>query len=250
MPTDTSNAPDPSASLKGYWEETQRPIYSAALVLPFLLTYELGILVLHPNVINGGDALIITLMNSLSIHTSFASSFVLLVCFVVWQVRSKTSWKLDGGKLQLLFLESFVLAVILFFFINWISMNVPASSIVGAPAAFRGRLLDLVLFCGAGVYEELVFRVLLLGLLIMVLTKLFHMEKAWAAGIAVVIGATVFSLFHYIGPGGDTWNINSFLQRAFAGVFFSALYVTRSFGVAAATHAMYDILVGFSLMPK
>lgn len=250
MPTDSTGSPDPSESLKGYWEETRRPIYSAALVLPFLLTYELGILILQPNVINGGDALIITLMNTLSIHTSFASSLVLLVCFVIWQVRSKASWKLDGGKLQLLFLESFVFAVILFFFMGWISSNLPPGSIVGAPAAIRGHLVDLVLFCGAGVYEELVFRVLLLGLLMLVLTKLFHMEKAWAAAIAVVVAAILFSLFHYIGPGGDTWNINSFLQRAFAGVFFSALYVTRSFGVAAASHAMYDILVGFSLMPK
>ncbi|MCZ7643850.1 MAG: CPBP family glutamic-type intramembrane protease [Planctomycetota bacterium] len=97
-----------------------------------------------------------------------------------------------------------------------------------------------------GVYEELVFRVLLLQLLMLAFTKLLKLEKAYAAAWAVGLGALIFSAFHYIGSEGDRLELNSFIQRTFAGVFFAAVYVTRSFGVAAAAHAEYDIAIGLT----
>lgn len=103
---------------------------------------------------------------------------------------------------------------------------------------------DFVLFCGAGVYEELVFRVILLGLLLLVFTKLFHMEHAYAAVWATLLGAVIFSLFHHI--GGQAIVLSVFLQRLFAGLFFAAIYYNRSFGIAAASHSLYDVLVGLN----
>ena len=200
------------------------------------------------NVINGGDAIIQRILRMFSVHVAFASAVVLLICFVVWQVRTGASWRIDPRKLVIKFIESMFFAVILFLFLGWLSIHLPAPGAVVC-AGTDGRdpldspLMALVLYCGAGIYEELVFRVLLLGLLILVFTKLLHWEKAPAAAAAVVAGAILFSLFHYVG-GAEGFHINSFLQRAFAGVYFAAIYVTRSFGVAAASHALYDILVG------
>jgi membrane protease YdiL (CAAX protease family) len=119
---------------------------------------------------------------------------------------------------------------------------VPAGASRHAP---RPALRDFILYCGAGVYEELVFRVILLGLLMLVFTKLFHMEHAYAAVWSVVAGAIIFSAFHHIGNPGS-FALGVFLQRVFAGLYFSAIYFNRSFGVAAASHAMYDILVGLN----
>lgn len=232
----------PPSTTPSYWTDTRRPIYSAALVLPFLLTYEIGLLLLKPDRINGGDVIIQRILGLISIQIPFLSAVVLLACFVVWQVRAKGDWKLNWGFLQLAYLESLACAIVLFLFMGWLSRTLPQASL--AAAGLRGRFLEVVLYCGAGVYEELVFRVLLLGLLLLVFTKLLHMETFAASVWSVILGALLFSLFHYL-PGGDTFHINSFLQRAFAGVFFAALFVTRSFGVAAASHALYDILVGF-----
>ncbi len=101
-----------------------------------------------------------------------------------------------------------------------------------------------MLYCGAGVYEELVFRVFLLGLLMLILTKLFQMEHAYAAAWSVVLGAILFSAFHHI--GGQPFGVSVFMQRVFAGLYFACIYYNRSFGVAAASHALYDILIGLS----
>ncbi len=232
--------------LHTYFEETRRPVYSLILVLPFLFIYQVGVWLFDSDVINGADALIQRnaliqrILSTLSVHTAFAGVLVLLVCFAIWQIKSKASWKVDADKVAFLFLESLIFAELLYHLMGWIA----ASSTAYVPAASGRGPLELVLYCGAGVYEELVFRVLLLGLLMLILTKLLHMEEFQAAIWAVVVGAVLFSLFHYIGALGDKWQLNGFIQRAFAGLYFSVLFVTRNFGVACAAHALYDVRVG------
>jgi hypothetical protein len=66
--------------------------------------------------------------------------------------------------------------------------------------------------------------------------------------LAALLAAVLFSLFHYIGPAGDPFTLASFLQRTIAGIYFSAVFIGRGFGVTAASHAIYDILVGLVLI--
>lgn len=227
----------------GYLKETRKPIYSAALLLPFFCIYHAGTLVLHTTYINGADAVIIRILSSFSVHSMFASALVLLLCFIIWQWRSRASWKIDPAKLFILFLESLCFALILVFFFGWLATHLSVASSQAKP----GAIASLVLFCGAGIYEELVFRGFLLGLLILVFSSAFHMTKRKAAITAIVVGALLFSVFHYLGPAGDTFTLGSFMQRTIGGLYFSILFVTRGFGVTAASHALYDILVGLML---
>jgi hypothetical protein len=101
----------------------------------------------------------------------------------------------------------------------------------------------LMLSLGAGLYEELAFRVLLVA----ALAKGAQLALGWSrrnAGIlAVLVGALLFSAFHYVGPYGDPLELGSFTYRAIAGMVFSALYLTRGFGITAWTHALYDVWV-------
>jgi len=53
----------------------------------------------------------------------------------------------------------------------------------------------------------------------------------------------LFSAFHYIGPFGEPLRLESFVFRTLAGIAFSALYLTRGFGITAWTHALYDVAV-------
>ena len=243
-----------ASSERGYFSETQAPIYSAALVLPFLLVYQTGLIVLRSRVINGGDAIIATLsqkiFHAVGVQASFASIVVPICAFLIWQFKKKGPWTLQPQLLAATFFESLIYAVVLYMLLGYFVHFLPPGSFTAPQlvpmAAIHGKMRpgigDFVLFCGAGVYEELVFRVFLLGLLMLVFTKLFHMEHAYAAAWSTVAGAMIFSAFHHI--GGDPIKTGVFLQRVVAGIYFSAIYFTRSFGVAAATHALYDIVVG------
>jgi membrane protease YdiL (CAAX protease family) len=230
-----------ASPFRGYLKETRRPIYTAALLLPFFVTYHVGTVVLRTTYINGADALILRILRPLPVPAMFASALVLVALFVVWQVRTRGSWTIHTAKLALLYLESFAFAGLLFLIFGWLSvhwnLSVPARP-------HEGRIASLVLFCGAGIYEELLFRGVLLGALLIAFEKLLGLRPATAALCGTLTAAAVFSLFHYVGPAADVFTVRSFVDRMLAGLYFSALFVTRGFGVAAAAHALYDMLVG------
>jgi hypothetical protein len=75
---------------------------------------------------------------------------------------------------------------------------------------------------------------------------LFGWSSRTAGIVAAVTGALIFSAFHYIGPLGDHLELGSFLFRAIAGLLLSALYLLRGFGIAAWTHALYDVILALS----
>ena len=227
--------------LRGYLKETRQPIYSAAMVLPFLCIYHIGTVLFHTTNINGADALIIRILSALSVHSMFASALVLAAFFTIWQLRTHAKWKIRMGTLLFCFLESVCFALILLFGFGWMTAHLSLAISV------KPGIVNIILYCGAGVYEELVFRAFLLGILVAGFSLIFHMKKRSAAAAAAILGALLFALFHYIGPGRDAFSIGSFAQRTLGGLYFSVLYVTRGFGVTAASHAIYDILVGIIL---
>jgi hypothetical protein len=98
----------------------------------------------------------------------------------------------------------------------------------------------LMLSLGAGLYEELLFRVLLVSALAAGARTAFGWGVKGAGVFATIVGALIFSAFHYVGPYGDPFRLTSFTFRAISGVAFSALYLTRGFGITAWTHALYD----------
>ncbi|MFH0938961.1 MAG: CPBP family intramembrane glutamic endopeptidase [Planctomycetota bacterium] len=256
-----------------YWRETRQPIYSAALILPFVVVYEVGILLLRSELINGGDAIVRTLFgrffNLVGVNFNFVSLAVMITFFLIWQIVKKGVWRIRLSLLAMSFFESLLYAVVLFMLLGYLVQYLPRSNAMTAPtraicasenltrpativplasllplAHEKPGLQDFVLYCGAGVYEELVFRVMLLGLLLLVFTRLFHMEHAYGAVWAVIVGALIFAAFHHI--GGEAFTLGRFLQRSFAGLYFAAIYLNRSFGIAVASHAFYDILIGLN----
>ena len=62
---------------------------------------------------------------------------------------------------------------------------------------------QLMISLGAGIYEELLFRVILVGALAWTARRAFGWGPGAAGVLATVVGALVFSAFHYIGPYGD-----------------------------------------------
>ncbi|MEE9384817.1 MAG: CPBP family intramembrane glutamic endopeptidase [Nannocystaceae bacterium] len=99
----------------------------------------------------------------------------------------------------------------------------------------------LVISAGAGLHEELVFRVLGMGLLGWLLAGITGKKSAWI--LALILSSLAFSLAHHIGPAGETFTFAAFLYRTFAGAFFALVYHVRGFAVAAWTHALYDVYV-------
>jgi membrane protease YdiL (CAAX protease family) len=112
----------------------------------------------------------------------------------------------------------------------------------GAPPP-ADAVSQLVTYVGAGIYEEVIFRVgAYAGLLF--LMRLSQVPKAAAIGMAAALSGVLFAAAHHIGPSGESVESFVFLFRTLAGVYFALIYQFRGFGVAVGAHAGYDLLVG------
>jgi len=122
-------------------------------------------------------------------------------------------------------------------------MQGPVSSINGGDDSLLSRVGRAVGFFGAGVYEELFFRLILLSLILWAMLSL-GVSRVNAVIGAVLLSSLLFSAAHYIGPVGDTLDLTTFTFRVMTGAFFAMLFIHRGFGIAAGSHAAYNILVG------
>jgi membrane protease YdiL (CAAX protease family) len=136
--------------------------------------------------------------------------------------------------------ESILYAVVVAFMVStvvgWMFMMAPSSIVDQQPVWIR-----VALSVGAGLYEELLFRVVLVGGLYLLLRTFARPTPAYV--IAALIGALIFSWVHYIGPFGDAFLWSSFTFRFLFGLVLNVIFLARGFAVAAWTHALYDVMV-------
>ncbi len=247
-----------------YTERTSRPIYALVYLLGFLVLYEIGIFFIQPEVLTQSLVqpegqvvafywvrMVLRFLGFSTRMTWIAAPLMVIVILLALQFTSKTSWRIKVMDLVLMTGECILLAVpliVLSLLLNRaIAVSNAATSVTG-PGVGNHLLVDIVTGIGAGIYEELVFRLVLICLLMLVFQDLFGLQKSTAVFWSVVISAVTFSIHHHFFYAngqlyrGDTFTVGKFLFRALAGVYFAALYAVRGFGVTAGTHAFYNIL--------
>jgi hypothetical protein len=250
-------SPTTANQARKYWIEARSPRYSVTLAIPLFVAYEVLAAVLHTGtggLRNGADVLL---------KAPFVAAFgalgplafvAVLAAISVWVVGRDiaTHARPRLSVFGVMLLESAVLAAVFGLVIGTITTHLlgPLSRLAMvagqpgqgglAPLGFGGGIMVSL---GAGLYEELLFRVLLVGVLLWGSRTLLGWGPVAGGTLAVVGGALIFSAFHYIGSYGDALTVGSFTFRTIAGLAFSGLYVLRGFGITAWTHALYDIFL-------
>lgn len=224
----------PLGSPHGYWAESRRPLASLLFILPFLIVYEFGILSLGPAAArNGVDVWLRNLLDWIGFGQYFLLPLLTIGILLSWQYTSRAPWRISRGVLCGMMVESLVLAFCLRLILHMQDMLLDISS----------TFSTLVMFLGAGIYEELLFRLIFLTAAVWIF-RCIGAKRTLSVVSAVVLTSLLFSAAHYIGPQGEPPQLFSFTFRFIAGVFFCVLFVYRGFGIAAGTHAAYDIVVG------
>lgn len=221
-------------------------------MLPLFLTYQSLALLSPPSaggaVRNGADVILQELFFRIA---GPRGPLLLLACLTgigLWLVlRDLRANRRDlrAGVFGLMLAESVCLALVFGVVVSAVTSGLvrPTAMIVQDPVAGLGFGSRLMLSLGAGLYEELLFRVLLVGTLVWVGRRLLGLSPLVAGLTAALFGAVIFSTFHYVGPYGDAFRVYSFVFRTIAGLAFSALFLLRSFGITAWTHALYDVFL-------
>ena len=170
-------------------------------------------------------------------HITFVLIGISLALIPIAKSRAR-GIKLKANYFALMFAECLTFSLVLGVVLQSILRLGGLSS--GGPGS--GLMQNLALSVGAGLFEEIIFRVILLNLLYLLLSTLLR-KKVVAAVVSVLLASFLFSLSHYVGTMADTWQLYSFIFRWGAGLLFTLLYFIRGFAITAYTHALYDIWV-------
>jgi len=233
--------------------------YSFLSALPLLVLYE-GLILLF----NQGQTMqvrisaevwmkwIFSLFGAAGVHV--LAGVVLIVGVVIFYAERRKNVPLRPRYFGWMIGESAVYAVLLALLVSTVVGMIFTMAPTTTPAAMAPQMaggsigMQLALSIGAGLYEELLFRVLLVGGLYLGLKAVFPERPRYAYIIAALVGALLFSAVHYIGALGDTFTLASFTFRFLFGLALNVVFLVRGFGVAAWTHALYDVMIVTSLL--
>jgi hypothetical protein len=210
------------------------------LAAPVFLLYHLGLLV-SPRAANGVDP-ITRLMGMLAGMSTLVYLLVfggLTLVYVLWVRRLSRKRRFRPRRFPLVILEASVYAVIM---APVAGLLLRKLHILAFPLPGMGTLDRVVASAGAGFYEELVFRLAGIGIFVFVFES-YKLKRWLALLLAAVITSAVFSGFHYLGPWGDAFSLESFSFRLVLGMMLSGVYIFRGFATAVYAHFLYDVYV-------
>lgn len=235
-----------------YWQQSRRPLTSLAFVAPLLAVYEAGELWLGPQAMrNGADVWMRQFLDGLGFSQYFLLPLLTVGLLAGWHYLTRQPWRISIGVLYAKLAECVLLAVALVVIARvqgtLLSLVTPGQETwalhASIGAIIEGVFRRFVVYVGAGIYEELLFRLVMLSVAAWLL-RLSGCNSNWSLAGAAFFTSLVFAGAHHIGTLGEPFLWYTFLFRMTAGLFFATLFVYRGFGVAAGTHAMYDVLVG------
>jgi hypothetical protein len=237
-----------------YWAATRRPFPSLLLVAPLVFAYECGVLWLGKSdsgsVRTGADTWMRNGLSSLGLSDHWLLPLLLFLILLTWQVLNFYDWRFSPGILAGMVLESALWAVVLLGISRLIDAGFCYLEQTGSPllavsaGGVEPSVSSLIGYLGAGVYEETLFRLIMVPVLFSAL-KLLQIPQVLSSTLAVTGSALLFALAHHAGSPGESFTWFAFVFRWMAGVFFAWVFVLRGFGIAVGTHTMYDILVGW-----
>ena len=213
-----------------YFEASRTLAASVVFVAPLFALYEVA-LAADEGVRSGTVPLVRELFHPVSHLGLVAFNLVLLglLCLSIYRTRAQR--RRVKGIYGMMFLEA----------VAWTGLMLGVAALVmPRQLALPPLARTLLGYAGAGIYEEFLFRFLLLGGLVLVLHRGLGASPVWSVPLAIVASAAAFSYAHHA-LGGEPYARPVFLYRTLMGVILGAAYCMRGLGIVVYAHALYNV---------
>lgn len=236
-----------------YLSRTRALPVNLLFLMPFLLLYQLALFFTRSPVDNAAAAWLRALVAGLGREGSlYLTLAVALALGIVVIVRAREATR-DHGIFGGMLLEGLCYGALLGVAANVMATRLPMERFVelastsGAPGEalreMQTGIRDMGLAVGAGIFEELVFRGVLLAGLHALLRHALGTDRVTAAVVSIVLSAYLFSDYHHWGMTGEPYDARVFAFRFHAGILLGGVFLCRGLGIAAFAHGFYDVLV-------
>jgi len=227
-----------------YFEYSKNILVSILFISPFIFLYEFICFFYFKNssfqIRNSADIIIRNIFNNFGSYAEAIYSLSLLssIMFLYFINKDKKQLDIQFSYLVLMFFEGCIFGFILLLILNDLNFTLISTNVYQT-----NLLLNLYLSIGAGIWEEILFRVILFSLLIKIFSLILKDNNLIIIILSIIISSIIFSLFHYIGQGADQIDLNSFIIRFIGGLLLCSLYYFRGFGVSVIAHISYDFIL-------
>ena len=226
-----------------YFLYTRNNTISLMFIFPFFLMYEiLAYFLFDPSdyvIRNSADIIFRDIFEIITNNTLITYNGLLLILifsFIFYNFKNKSP-KFTLSYIFFMFIEGIFFGLLLVFILNGFSVfNYSQQNYFFIDYSF------MFYSClGAGIWEEILFRYLLLSSLINIFKKII--DKYSSIILSIFISALLFSIFHYIGSLGDVFNIYTFIVRFVGGIYLGIIYLYRGLGISMISHIIYDFIL-------
>jgi hypothetical protein len=257
-----------AAAKNGYFARTSRSIYALIFLLPFILLYEILVLKINPQLLSdpsshvrGGVIAFVWIQNFLEYFgldgkiSWLCAPLVIIIILLVLQITSREKWKIFWSDFLIMTAECITLSLPLI--VLAMVLNRPSQQGQKLAAVLPEMIsrfgqhsfsMDIITGIGAGIYEELIFRLILICLLMLFFETILGVKKTNSILFSIVISAVLFSLHHHFVfiqghfARSELFTLAPFCFRTIAGVYFAIIFVVRGYGTVAAAHIFYDVI--------
>ncbi len=230
-----------SARRERYFWQTHRPLVCLAFIAPLLILFQAGTAYYGTSLLAARD--LRKILGHFGATAAYLPPLLIAVVLIVQHVVRNDKW-----EVSILVLAGMVGEALLWT-LPLLVMNLLTNRLMpqAALAARASGLFENVLVgVGAGIYEEFIFRLVLVSLAMLLFVDVLDLPRGVVAGCAIVVAACLFSLYHF--PGGlpeGPFPWGEFIFRAAAGAYLGAIFVFRGFALAVGTHAFFNLIVIF-----
>lgn len=264
----TASPPPAPASLRvppgerRYAWLSQRPLHVLVFLLPLVIAYEVGGAIWLFGPAGGGENIrahehLARLLGAFGATGVFLPGALLVVVLLVWHALSRDPWRVKPSVLGRMLVES-ALWTLPLLVLGAMAQRVAQESLAAAAVQGGGAAgvsavpagAKLTLALGAGLYEELLFRLFGIAALHFALVDVLRMKHRPGLWVAAAISAVAFALYHdasfFAGGGLGGLDAERFAFLSLAGMYLGAVFILRGFGIVVAAHALYDVVVFFA----
>ncbi len=227
---------------RGYIRQARRPFNCFLFILVPLLLYQAFALRYGTRLLAPRD--LGRLLAYFGATEKWLPPALIIAVLLIQHALHRYKWTVHPGVLLGMLAESFVW-VLPMLALSFFTRDTMSATTQHALSPFTQQVLQGL---GAGIYEEFIFRLVLIGLILLVMVEVLEFRKDVSAVVAIIFQAVLFSLYHLshaqvTGQVPFPWS--PFVFRTLAGAYLGGLYVLRGYGVTVGTHAVWNLYVAY-----